>query len=157
MIVDAKPLQDGGVSVEQQQYDFEEFDRASRPVTSVPTVTWQRRGTVGLSGAAYEMLGRPEAVTLHFDKGRRVMGIRAADSKAPNAIQVRKQAASESYLFTGVAFANRYGIPLGGPAMRYLAEPYGEGMIVVDLTRDAAAVSPTREKSDEHGQYVGAE
>lgn len=141
----------------EQKYDFEEFDRAARPVTSVPTVTWQRRGTVGLSAGAYEMLGRPKNVTLHFDKARRVMGIRAADSKAPNAIQVRKQAASESYLFTGVSFATRYGIPLGGPAMRYLAEPYGEDMIVVDLNQEAAAVSPTREKSDEHGRHDPAE
>ncbi len=141
----------------EQRYDFEEFDKAARPVTSVPTVTWQRRGTVGLSAGAYEMLGRPKNVTLHFDKGRRVMGIRAADSKALNAIQVRKQAASESYLFTGVAFAQRYGIPLGGPALRYLAEPYGEDMIVVDLNQEALAVSPTRDKSDEHGQDAAAE
>ena len=136
----------------EQRYDFEEFDRASRPVTSIPTVTWQRRGTVGLSSAAYEMLGGPEAVTLHFDKTRRVMGIRAAHPKAPNAIQVRKQAASQSYLFTGVAFATRYGIPLGGRALRYLAEPYGEDMIVVDLNQEAADVSASREKSNHNGQ-----
>ena len=131
----------------EERYDFEEFDRAARPVTSVPTVTWQKRGTVGLSAAAYELLGRPEAVTLHFDKARRVMGIRAASPEAPNAIQVRKQAASESYLFTGVAFASRYGIEVGSRALRYLAEPYGDDMIVVDLNQEAANVTATRARS----------
>jgi hypothetical protein len=138
----------------EKEFDFEEFDRAARPVSTTPTVTWQTRGPVGLSFAAYEMLGSPDAVTLHFDKARRVMGICAAEPEAHNAIQVRKQAASQSYLFTGVAFASRYGIPVGGRALRYLAEPYGQDMIVVDLNQEGAAVSPTRVKSGEQGQHA---
>src|SRR3954469_23219554 len=95
-----------------QQYEFEKFDRATRPVPDVSTVTFQKRGTVGVSAGAFRELGEPKAVTLYFDSKRRVMGIRAAQPEEPGAIPLRKQAASHSYLFTGVAFATRYGIPL---------------------------------------------
>lgn len=136
-----------------EQYDFEEFDKAARAIRTIPTVTIQKRGTIGLSRAAHEELGEPEAVTLHFDSKRQVVGIRAADTEKPNAIPVRQQAASKSYIFSGIAFAHRYGIPLG-EARRYRAKRYGGDMIIIDLNQESTDASWPPKKRDEFGRIL---
>lgn len=129
-----------------EELELEEFDKTARPAPGKPTLTIQKRGTMGLSGASYISLGEPEAVTLHYDKKRRIMVIRADSPDKNNAITVRRQAASNSYLFTGTAFANHYGIPLG-EGRRYSAEPHGEGTLIVDLNQEPALVSRPRQET----------
>jgi hypothetical protein len=130
-----------------EELELEEFDKTARPAPSKPTLTIQRRGTMGLSGASYTNLGEPEAITLHYDPKRRIMVIRADSPDKHNAIIVRKQSASNSYLFSGTAFANHYGIPLG-EGRRYSAEPYGEGTLIVDLNQEPANVSKPRREAE---------
>lgn len=133
----------GGNGVPDYAFDeleLEEFDRTARPAPGRPTVTIQKRGTIGLSASSFESLGSPEAVTLHYDRGRRVMVIRADSPEKHNAILLRKQAASNSYLFAGTAFASHYDIPLG-EARRYWAEPHGTDTLIVDLNQEPANAS----------------
>ena len=115
-------------------YNFEEFDRTARPADGTVTITWQKRGQVGLSKAAYNALGEPEAVKLYFDREQRVMGIKAAVLQDPNAIRVKQQPRSSSHMFSGNAFASRYGIPLG-EARKYRAEMHGD-ILTVDLKQE---------------------
>jgi hypothetical protein len=129
-----------------QGFDFEEFDKAAQPSEGMLTVTWQKRGQVGLSRAAYNALGDPEAVKLYFDREQQVMGIRAADLSAPNAIRVKHQAASGSSQFSGVAFATRYGIELKDSAQRYTAEVHDDGFLVVDLKQQPTNASKSRKR-----------
>ena len=135
-------------------YDFEEFDKTARPAEGALTITWQKRGQVGLSQAAYKALDEPEAVKLYFDRGQRVMGIKASDLQTPNAVRVKQQPRSSSHMFTGAAFATRYNIPLGDQARRYQAEMHGD-ILTVDLKQqpmDASRGAP--KKRDEFGRIA---
>lgn len=113
------------------EFEFEEFDRKSSPSNTTPLITIQARGTCSANRAAFEALGSPEGIKLLYDKKRRVIGIRPADPKERNAYAMRKQPASDSYLFSGTAFANHNGIPIG-ETRRYQAHVHGE-ILTVDL------------------------
>jgi hypothetical protein len=84
------------------------------------------------------------------------MGLRPASPDKHNAITVRKQARSNSYIFSGIAFAKQYGIPLG-EARRYLAQPYGEDMLIVDLNEEPGDVSRPARKQEGEVDVSGGE
>src|SRR5215210_2631623 len=94
------------------EFDFEEFDRKSTPIITTPLITIQKRGTFSANRAAFEALGEPEGIKLLYDKNQNVIGIRPADLEERNSYAMRKQPASDSYLFSGTAFANHNGIPI---------------------------------------------
>jgi hypothetical protein len=135
------------------RYNFEEFDKATQPTDGAVTVTWQKRGQVGLSKAAYNALGEPEAVKLYFDREQRVMGIKATDPQAPNAVHIKHQPGSGSAMFTGAAFATRYEVELG-EAKRYPAEMQGD-ILTVDLKQKPMNASRAQ-KRDELGRIAAS-
>jgi hypothetical protein len=64
---------------------------------------------------------------------------------------VRKQPKSESYLFTGAAFANYYEIPLG-QSRRYWGETQDEGLLTVDLKQEPDTSSWPPKRRDDLGR-----
>ncbi len=133
--------------------NFETFTRRSTPVTATPLVTIQKRGTISLNRTAYELLGSPEAVELLYDRGERVIGIRAVDPDTRHAYPMRKQPSSYSYLFAGQAFAKYYDIPIG-ETRRYEAEMIGD-VLAVDL-KQTAMIPPPREREGATRAHVAA-
>ena len=121
--------------MQEEEFDFEWFGKkgASTP-TSRPRVGIQKKGTYSINAAAARVLEFPSHVKLGFDKARRVIGIKAADPNEPGAYPVRKQPNSTNFLFSGIAFSNRNGIPIG-ESRRYWAEDRG-GTLVVDLNQE---------------------
>ena len=138
-----------------EEFDFEEFDRQAAPRTTQPRVGIQKRGNFSLNQAAYENLGSPSHVKLLFDKGRQVIGIKAADPSEPNAYSVRKQPRAANYVFTGIAFAHRYGIPVE-QARRYWAQMHGD-VLTVDLKQEPDNTSWPPKERDEFGRFPQAE
>lgn len=53
-----------------------------------PRVTLGPRGTFYMNGMAYEAIGSPVAVELMYDRGRRMIGMRAVDPRLRNAFKV---------------------------------------------------------------------
>lgn len=137
------------------KFDFEEFDRASPRPTTQPVVGIQKRGGMSLNQAGFLALGKPKALKFLYDKERRVIGLKAADTNEPNAYPVRKQPNSFNYVFSGQAFLNRYGIPTG-QARRYRAEMYGD-VLTVDLTQDPISTSWPPKERDELGRIPPSE
>jgi hypothetical protein len=100
-----------------------------------PFVTVQRGGSFALTPVADQLLGRPEAVELMYDRERRVMGFRAVASTIPHGYRVRAQKGSSSRLVSGKAFTRHYGIATD-TARRYPATMIGD-VLAVKLNDEA--------------------
>jgi hypothetical protein len=128
---------------------FETFKRQrSRPDDS-PYVTIQKRGTLSFNRAAYAALGEPEAVELLFDREDRRIGIRRVDPSTAHAYGVRPLNRGATWLASGTAFVNYYGIETA-VSRRWPAEAVDEGFLVIDLKEEGQEVTSNR------AQAVGA-
>ncbi len=133
-----------------ERLDFQWFDRGAAPRTTRSRVGIQKRGNFSLNRAAYENLGEPSHVKLGFDEARRLIGIKAADPDEPNAYGVRKQPRAANYIFSGIAFANHYGIPTD-QARRYWAEMRGD-VLTIDLNQEPDDSPWPPKKRDQYGR-----
>lgn len=130
--------------------NFESFSRRTAPSTSVPHVTIQKRGTLSLDRSAFEALDAPKAVELLFDRQARIVGLRPVSATDQDASHVR--AASRSprgpWVISAMAFTRFYDIDTS-VALRW--EAYLEdGVLCVDLTREAVAVTSNRSGTHSH-------
>jgi hypothetical protein len=112
-------------------------------------VTIQSRGNLGLNVAAYEALGEPESVALLFNRAKRIIGLRAVDTHAPEAYPVARQGNANSWTVSGRAFLKAYDIPVG-EARRYRAEPAGD-ILTIDLNQVPIHAPGTRGKKANRG------
>ena len=118
---------------------FEVFDRKGTPTTNKPWVTIQARGSFGINRAAFEAMGKPEAVELLYDAEKNLVGFRPTDPEALNAYPVRKQQNSDSYVLAGRAFTSYYNIDTT-EARRYMSKKMN-GILVIALDEVGATVS----------------
>lgn len=102
-------------------------DRGGRNVG--PTVTVHKRGTLGLSHAAFVLLGEPSHVMLLHDPDGDHFGLRATDSDDRNAYPVQQQRNVRSYIITASAFVAMLGT-IGLPSRRFDAELQGDVLVV---------------------------
>lgn len=110
------------------------------PSTGEPAVTIQKRGALSLNAAAYEAVGSPKHVTLHYDRENELMGIQKASSATPHAYAVRGVGNNEATrVVSGKAFLSYYGIPRG-TARRWIATVQND-MLVIDLKQPGAEVT----------------
>ena len=74
----------------ETEADWEVFEGVQQPFRSVdePRVTLGPRGTFYMNGMAFEAIGSPVAVELMYDRGRRVIGMRAVDPRMRNAFKI---------------------------------------------------------------------
>ncbi len=71
---------------------FQVFQKGSAPVSTVPSVTIQKRGLFSLNDAAQALLNFPEALQFLWDPERRAIGLRSVPIADPNAYPARRQA-----------------------------------------------------------------
>src|SRR3712207_6391745 len=83
--------------------------RAQSPL-GVPSFTIQRQGRVSFNQAAYGAMGEPEAVLIGFSRARNTLVFRKAALTDPNAIPVRKQPNSRTYLVSARRILEHFGI-----------------------------------------------
>ena len=111
---------------------FEVFTRQAARLTKDPQITIQRRGNLSLNASAAALVaGEKEPdqlpVELLYDPKEKMVGIRQAESTL-GSYNLRKQQKSESYLVSGRAFTEYYGINTD-VARRYQARELGDGII----------------------------
>jgi hypothetical protein len=131
---------------------FERYDRRSAPIRTSPSVAIQRRGPMSLNLAAYEILGKPEAVELLFDRERQLIGLRNVSPQEPYAFPVRPQGRKgrrpSNYVISTQAFTKHYGIDTS-VARRFPVEMHDD-ILAVELSRGVEAPGPrARNKAGE--------
>jgi len=113
--------------------EFEVFDKRVAISPSEPVVGIQKGGVFTLNRAAFELLGKPVAVELMFNRAKKVIGFRAAPKVLPHAYSVRPNSAGSTYQVSGSAFARYYGISTE-KGRRWRAELVGK-ILTVDTTQ----------------------
>ncbi len=132
---------------------FEEFEQYhSRSVKTI-LVTIQRRGNFSLNRAAYKALGEPTALKLLFNRSKRLIGFRRADSSELRSVPVRRQHQSESFLVAGLTFCKEFDIDTS-TARRYVGKMQ-EGVLIVDLNESSTDATGPRAHDDESGGLQG--
>lgn len=125
---------------------FETFTKRMSPRVREPYVTVQKKGTMSINRASFELMGEPDAVELLFDPSERVMGMRKVDPTAPHAYPLRSSGAKQtSFLLSGMAFAKYYGIDTT-VARRYVAV-FADEVLQVDLNGEFTEVISNRAKA----------
>jgi hypothetical protein len=111
---------------------FEVFQRQRVAPSAVPYVTVHKRGTIGLSIAAWQALGDPEAVELLYDPEANVMGLRPVDADQAHAYRPRPSGRDGRVrVVSGTAFFQYYGLPLTG--VRRFVGRIEDDTLIVDL------------------------
>lgn len=123
---------------------FEVFDKKAAPSGKEPWVTMQRRGNFSLNAKAVELLGKPEAVELLYNRDEKLVGFRSATLGAPRAYPLRRQGESGACMIAGRAFTQNYKIATA-EARRFKPE-IKEGAIIIDLKGDFAVATGPRLK-----------
>lgn len=123
---------------------FETFKRQRVPLSHTPEVTIQRKGIISINRPAYEALGEPEAVELLYDRERRLVGLRKVDVGVPYGYQLRSLGRGSTWLVSGMAFANYYGIDTRTSLRRQAR--IDDGMVVIDLNEPGIDVSGNRNR-----------
>jgi hypothetical protein len=132
--------------------NFEVFTRRMVPLVKQPAVTIQRRGNISVNRAAYEALGKPEAVELLYDPDEKIVGFRPIPTTKDHAYPMRPQGQKEigPYLVAGMAFTKYYGIDTT-VARRWPAEMQGD-ILCVDLKQESTIVTSNRSASDDDAE-----
>lgn len=128
---------------------FQVFEKGSAPAKSVPTITVQKRGTLSVSRAVFDELGKPEAVELLWDVDRKAIALRPSDVSAPNAYGLRENSATKGrgpLSLAGSAFTQF--IELDTTQARRWVAKFEDGMAVVDTTEPAQNIVSNRERGE---------
>lgn len=134
---------------------FEVFEKSSAPLTKVPTVTLQKRGTISLNRSAHALMDGADYVELLWDNERRVVGFRPTSESNPNAYPVRAQNSKTDtgpLIIAGMAFTKFYGIDTSHAA-RYIPEREGE-IVCISLDGPHQRVTSNRDRRT-RGEQTG--
>ena len=85
----------------------------SRNVTDGIRVTMGPDGVIYMNAAAWDALGRPEAVEMMFDKPRHVIGLRKCGPLTDGAFQVKAKSGSKGRVIHASAFCMHFLIKMG--------------------------------------------
>ena len=127
---------------------FETFKRSSRRSSEEPHVSVQKRGSISLNTAAYELLKGPHRappkkhprrkndsdifVELLFDKENQTIGLHYTMPDNPDSFIVRKPGKSNTYLVSAKGFLKHFNIR-PTKTRRFVAKGYGPDMLVVSV------------------------
>lgn len=125
---------------------FEVFDKRAAGASKHPYVTIQRNGPFSFNQAAFELMGKPEAVELLYDKDTERVAFRPVAPDRPRAFPVRAQGKnSVTHVVAGQSFARHYELDVR-TARRY-APVMEDGMLILDLRGDSVDVTGPRTKA----------
>jgi hypothetical protein len=108
-----------------------------------PYISLQVRGSFQINRAAYELMGKPQAIHLLYDRERSIVGFRPAKEGERASYTVRTPNPS-TFSVSGQAFVNHYELELT-QTRRYVAERYGD-VVIIDLNKPDA-ISSRKAKS----------
>jgi len=105
---------------------------------ATPGISINKALRLDFNPAALELLGKPDAVLLKFDRGRRVIGVEPASLATRGALPLRDQGRTRVFYVNAAKFCRKFGIIIDRTE-RFDAPQIGEdGILRLDLktTRD---------------------
>lgn len=133
---------------------FEVFDKRAAPMKGAPSVTVQRRGIVSINAPAHALIDKATVVELLFDRDRKVMALRPADT-SPRTYELRKPSKSGQTLLSAFTFMQTYDIDTS-VSRRY--EPFEEdGMLCINFAGESVEVHGNRAKSSARASEQSSE
>jgi hypothetical protein len=131
------------------KFNFEEFTLRNTPISDkVMRVSLHKKGNFSLNKAAFEALGNPKAVTLLFDKEKKVVGLRPVNPEVRHAYSVRTQNNSKSHLIGAISFCKYYDIDAS--KTRVFEPELVEGDLVFELEK---AIDVTQRAPRQNGKH----
>jgi hypothetical protein len=124
---------------------FQVYEKGSAPISTVPSVTIQKRGLISVNKAAYDALGAPKGVELLWDPDRRAIALRPAQLTNQNAYPLRAQGSHSEkgpWLVAGTLFTQFIGLDTS-QAYRW-TPAIEDGLLVVDISKPGNKVSSPR-------------
>ncbi len=126
---------------------FVEFKKGSAPVSTVPSVTIQKRGLFSLNDAAYKLLGEPTMIKFMWDPEARLIALTAADPTDLNGYPARRQGAAKAtsrspVLIAGSMFTRFIRLDTS-EAKRWVPRLEGD-LLIIDLNDEGAPVRSNR-------------
>lgn len=126
---------------------FEVFEKYHSRSVKELFVTIQKRGTISLNRASFRAMGSPKNAELLFNRSKRLIAIRPANTASGRTVPVRVQGHSESYLIAGLTFTKEYDIDTS-VARRFVATLEGN-VLIIDLNSPSTDATGPRARSDD--------
>jgi hypothetical protein len=137
---------------------FKVFEKGSAPPSSVPSVSIQKRGFIGLNRAAHELLDSAKAVVFLWDEDRKLIGLRPADIADPNAHELRPVSRSSKKDGPVGAAAGQFTRFIGldtSEGRRWTPTMEGDAL-VIDLNQPGTRVHSPRTRGQEQNDGAAA-
>lgn len=126
---------------------FEVFEKYHSRSVKELYVTIQKRGAISLNRASFRAMGSPKFAELLFNRSKRLIAIRPANTASGRTVPIRMQGHSESYLIAGLTFTKEYDIDTS-VARRFVAMVDGN-MLIIDLNSPSTDATGPRARGDE--------
>lgn len=129
---------------------FQVYEKGSAPVSTTPSITIQRRGTMSLNRAAYELLEKPDGVELLWDGDRRAIALRPSALTNQNAYPVRSQSSHADkgpWMVAATLFTQFIGLDTTD-AYRW-TPTLENGLLVIDVSKPGSKATSNRTRAAE--------
>ncbi len=107
-------------------------------------VTMDPRGVIYMNDKAWDLLGRPAAVEMMFDKGRRTIGLIPADPDLPEAFPVKPKKGTRGKIISASAFCTHFLIKTMRTALFNEVEVDADGIMSLSLDTISAVTRGAR-------------
>lgn len=140
--------------MDSHQFNFTKFDKRTTRLVKRPELTIQAKGTMSLNAAAHHLLGAPEAIELLYDEDSKVIGLRPVNAEDPDAYALRAIGAGGTYVLSGRAFLQYFGIDFGTPVRREVT--MAGDVLIVDLKDSGRDATSNRTRAKERAASAKA-
>ena len=96
-------------------------------------VTMSPRGVIYLNEKAWNLLGKPDAIEMMFDKTRRTIGLASTDPQVPEAFPVKPKKGMRGKIISASAFCTHFLIKVMRTALFNGVEVDADGVMSLSL------------------------
>ena len=105
----------------------------TKPFSDRVHVSINRKGVMFVNGTAFELLGRPEAVVLLFDRKEKVIGLNPAPASVKGTFRLKDHSKGRHRIINAAPFCRKFGIRIDGTSA--FVQPWldDHGILLLDL------------------------
>ncbi|MBK9216595.1 MAG: hypothetical protein IPM59_13560 [Chloracidobacterium sp.] len=102
------------------------------------TVTLNHRGVLRLNPKAFEAIGAPKAVTLHYDENERIIGIKPEDIRRRNAFPLKIKDYGRNRVVHILPFCKHWMIKIERTVLFHEIDMTNDGIMLLPLAKTIA-------------------